>query len=349
MADKAKINNHEEIDEDKEEDLKDLGSGVLDDRDDEEDEKKTTKPNDPDESDDADDADDSDEHEDPDDPDDQGDDPDLEAKREARRQERRERKERRRLAEERSRQKIAALEEKIRNLEGHSANTVNAIRRDKIEERVRVLRATYQGSKEALGEINQRIAEATRNNDGDALVKAMEDRDTAIRAMGSAQAEYNEIVRIVQEANNRKTDSASSEEKISPRALAHFQEWNKRHPWFDHRAKDQDSKLVQAVDQQVADEGYDPETEDYWDELTKRVRQVLPHKFKVSNGKRRGPPVQGSGGESKQDSVRRSESVTLSKERIEAIKEAGMWDDPDKRKKMIARYAKYDNSQARSR
>jgi hypothetical protein len=167
--------------------------------------------------------------------------------------------------------------------------------------------------------------------------------------MGAAQAEYNEIVRIVQEANNRRVNNTGNEEKISPKALANFQAWNKANPWFDYRGRDQDSKLVQAVDQQIADDGYDPDTQDYWDELTRRVRKVLPHKFKTDNGKRRGPPVQGSGSESKQDSARRPSTSTLSKERIEAIKEAGMWDDPEKRKRMIAQYEKFDNAQARNR
>lgn len=277
------------------------------------------------------------------------DDENLEAKREARRQERRERKERRRLAEERNRRIIAELQDKIRFLEGYSARTASAIQRDKIEERVRVLRATYQGSREALEEINQRISEATRNNDGDALVRAIEDRDAALRTMGAAQAEYNDIVRIVQEANNRRVNNTGNGEKISPKALTNFQAWNKAHPWFDYRGGDQDSKLVQAVDQQVADDGYDPDTPDYWEELTRRIRKVLPHRFKADNGKRRGPPVQGSGSESKYDSARRFNASVLSKERIEAIKEAGMWDDPEKRKRMIAQYEKFDNAQARNR
>ena len=35
-------------------------------------------------------------------------------------------------------------------------------------------------------------------------------------------------------------------------------------------------------------------------------------------------------------------SITLSAERVRAIKEAGAWDDPAKRSKMIKAYANFD-------
>jgi len=40
--------------------------------------------------------------------------------------------------------------------------------------------------------------------------------------------------------------------------------------------------------------------------------------------------------------VKSATSITLSRERVQAIKDAGSWDDPTKRSKMIKAYASYD-------
>ena len=37
-------------------------------------------------------------------------------------------------------------------------------------------------------------------------------------------------------------------------------------------------------------------------------------------------------------------TMTLSRERVQALKDAGMWDDPTKRAKAIRRYADFDRN-----
>jgi hypothetical protein len=56
-------------------------------------------------------------------------------------------------------------------------------------------------------------------------------------------------------------------------------QWAQEHPWYDVNINDQDSRTVQSIDQQLYREGYDPNTQQYWDELTRRARKALPQHF----------------------------------------------------------------------
>jgi hypothetical protein len=90
---------------------------------------------------------------------------------------------------------------------------------------------------------------------------------------------------------------------------------------------------------------------EYWTELDARLQKYLPHRFtntsSVSytesnpNARRSTPPTGGSGQDGRPSS---STQYRLSPERVRAMKEAGMWDDPDKRKKMIQRYMDQDKN-----
>lgn len=126
--------------------------------------------------------------------------------------------------------------------------------------------------------------------------------------------------------------------------------FTRKHTWYRLDGKDDDHKMMQALDQQVADAGYDPATSAYWDELEKRAARYLPHRFKTAagngaaNGARQGPPVAGSGAASAAASGKRVVKVTP--ERRKAMEEAGAWDDPAKRQKYLKAYEKYDREHA---
>jgi len=120
-------------------------------------------------------------------------------------------------------------------------------------------------------------------------------------------------------------------------------------PWYDHSGRDSDSKIVNELDAQVAKE-YIPTSEAYWNELQRRVQKNLPKRFEsvddddsreerpVAQRKQGGPPT---GGSSRSNSST-SKQIQLSPERVAAMKEAGMWDDPKIRSKMAKKYANYD-------
>jgi hypothetical protein len=100
-----------------------------------------------------------------------------------------------------------------------------------------------------------------------------------------------------------------------------------------------------TIDQALAEEGWDPKSPDYWDELDNRLQRYLPHRYTDNAGEKpaqRRPRnvVTGSGRENVTSSGSGGRNqFTLSPEQVRAMKDAGMWDDPEKRAKMIRRYA----------
>ena len=107
---------------------------------------------------------------------------------------------------------------------------------------------------------------------------------------------------------------------------------------------DPDSKVALAIDQAMGEEGYDPRNPDYWEELDNRLQRYLPHRYtgeaneRPTRTSRPRSAVTGSGRESATSSGGRN-SFTLTPEQVRAMKDAGMWDDAEKRAKMIRRYA----------
>lgn len=150
-----------------------------------------------------------------------------------------------------------------------------------------------------------------------------------------------------------------------PEVVRYAQDWITDHKWADPRKGDQEEvQIVRAIDHNMTQQGWDPRSPDYWEELTSRVKRRLPHRFKQptpngegnrgerrvngDNGSKRpaqgGPrmaPASQSGGGSRP--LGKNE-VKVTPERKAAMIAAGKWDDPVKRNRMLAEYARYDRS-----
>lgn len=151
--------------------------------------------------------------------------------------------------------------------------------------------------------------------------------------------------------------TAPAEAKPDPRVIRNAREWASNHKWFDFSGNDEDSTIVRALDESLAGEGYDPSSEEYWEELTERVKRRLPEKFKKGASARpddedddemededekprpKSGPKFSSGG--RERPLKRNE-VYVSAERKQAMKEYGVWEDPVARNRMLAKYAKWD-------
>jgi len=110
-----------------------------------------------------------------------------------------------------------------------------------------------------------------------------------------------------------------------------------RNKWFNPNGGDTDSDIARVIDAQLARENYDPASSEYWEELDSRLRERLPNKQKrprsVVTGSERESSPQASG-----------DSFYVSPERVRALKEAGFWDDPKMRAKMIKQYANWNRN-----
>jgi hypothetical protein len=119
--------------------------------------------------------------------------------------------------------------------------------------------------------------------------------------------------------------------------------WMERNDWYDPSGRDTDSKIAKQIDETLVAEGWNPTSQDYWEELDNRLHKYLPHKYNDSTDvrsstKRPRSVVTSSGRESVNGSTNRNTFV-LKPEQVRAMKDAGFWDDPEKRSKMIKRYA----------
>jgi hypothetical protein len=139
---------------------------------------------------------------------------------------------------------------------------------------------------------------------------------------------------------------------INPMVRRAATEFAAKNKWYQGPGSaDADSQVMTMLDNAVTKDGFDPASDTYWQELESRAKKYLPHRFNATTEKSGGyndsterrprSPVGGAG----QRESRSSESeggFKLSTERVKAMKEAGIWDDPTRRQKMIAQYRKID-------
>lgn len=179
----------------------------------------------------------------------------------------------------------------------------------------------------------QKIAEATKTGNGELLTSAQE---MWFEARRQAEALQNLKKRAVAPQNQRTIQAPD------PQLQRHASNWMANNPWYDPNGKDPDSRRALNEDAILAEEGYDPKTAEYWEELDRRLQRVVPHRYtEDADEKPRSRPrsaVTSSGREFASNNGR-GNSFTLSPEQVRAMKDAGMWDDAEKRAKMIRRYA----------
>lgn len=259
-------------------------------------------------------------------------DEDREAIRQARREERRLKKELAKQREYTAKNKITALErrnaelaERLAKLESTTASYQFAQVDKAIEDEA--TRVEYAKMK---------LVQAAQANDANAQVEYLEQLQDAKTKLAQIQA-YKK-----QQLEEAKRPKQNVPNEISTEVQRHATGWLKKNTWYDPQARDTDSRIAKIIDQDLAAEGWDPADPEYWDELDNRLAARLPHRYsaKGASSVRRVSPTASS--RTANPSGKTGNTITLSKERVQAIKDAGAWDDPAKRSKMIKAYAEFD-------
>ena len=178
-----------------------------------------------------------------------------------------------------------------------------------------------------------KISEAASASDGHAMAEAQEMMYEARRQM-EALTNFKKAAVEPRQTQGNVPD---------PRLQRLASNWMERNDWYDPNGRDTDSKIAKQIDETLVSEGWDPTSPDYWNELDNRLHKYLPHKYNDntdvrSSTKRPRSVVTSSGRESVNGSTNRNTFV-LKPEQVRAMKDAGFWDDPEKRSKMIKRYA----------
>jgi hypothetical protein len=178
------------------------------------------------------------------------------------------------------------------------------------------------------------IAAAATRNDGRTIAEATE-------YMIASRQRANDLSAFKQNA----TRAINAPKPLNPALISKSQEFLAKNKWYGGpTSSDPDSKVLTALDNSLTAEGWDPTSDAYWSELGKRSEKYLAHRSQGAQGKQRSPVSGGSSGGSGGSGD--STAFTLSKEQVDAIKSAGMWDDATKRAKMIKNYQQY-NKQSR--
>lgn len=186
-----------------------------------------------------------------------------------------------------------------------------------------------------------KLAEAVRSGDGDAMVEAQD-------LWNQAQAAMGEFTKARQHAEREAQRPSTDVPVIDPSVQRNAAEWMKRNGWYKPDTSDQDSKIAKKVDELLVTEGWNPSDPDYWDELDSRLQKALPHRYNESSGSdstvRKPRNVVGSSGREASAAyggTNRTQFV-LSPDRVKAMKEAGAWDNPVRKKAMIDRFIRFD-------
>ena len=190
------------------------------------------------------------------------------------------------------------------------------------------------------------MAQAVEAGNGEDVAKALRIRDEAMKQAQQLQAIKHQQAQVAQKIHHQ----AQQPQGPDPEIANYAKNWVDKNPWYDPNARNEESKIVLAIDQTLVEEGYNPKSEEYWLELDKRVAKRLPHtKGGGDNddgnnrGGRKGPPV-GSSRDQAPPSSR--QQVYISPERKQAMIEAGVWEDPILRQRYLKQYAKWDRENA---
>jgi hypothetical protein len=235
------------------------------------------------------------------------------------------------------------LEKRLMAVEGRTAQTETAA----IDQRINTINAQ-------LSNADRVIADALKKPNGggaEEFIEAQRIRDQLRDQLVDLTASKKTHQQATQHSQRREPEGA----KPDARVIRNAREWAGQHDWFDFNGTDEDSVIVKALDEAVAAEGFDPSSDDYWEELTARVKRRLPEKFKggareradeddddrddEDKPRRQAGPKFSSGG--RERPLKKGE-VYVSAERKQAMKDYGVWEDPVSRNRMLKKYAKWD-------
>ena len=270
-----------------------------------------------------------------DDNDDEETDDEREKIREARREERRLKKELAKQREASSKHKISALEKRNEDL----ARRLAAVENTAASYQFAQIDKALEDEATRVEYAKMKMLQAAQSNDAAGQIEYLEQLTEAKQRLQQVQ-HYKK-----QQLEAAKSPKQNVPSEMSNEVQQNATRWLKKNSWFDPQARDTDSRIAKVVDQELAADGWDPTDSEYWEELDSRLASRLPHRYTAKGGNNK----RSSAGPTASSRVANATSakpgtITLSRERVQAIKDAGSWDDVEKRNKMIRAYASYDRA-----
>ena len=261
--------------------------------------------------------------------------PEQREKRKKRREERQLRKQRR----EEERAEMEEMRRELAELRSQVGGTQQTIRQGEYQR----VSASLNEAVRQMREAQSLMQEARTAENWGAHADALEAYTEA-----KSRAERLNVIKVRYDQAAEQERTGAGETRTDPEIARRAREWRSKNSWYDPERRDADSKIAAAIDEQLADEGYSPRSQAYWKELDKRIAKQLPHRA----GRDRADeldediddtpsPTSGSGRERAPNSGKRV--VRLSKERIAALREAGVdVKNPKEMAPYLKQYAKWD-------
>lgn len=230
------------------------------------------------------------------------------------------------------------------------------------------------------------VATAITNGDSEALLAAMRTRDEQFIAKNRAEQSRTQFTAALEarkaggqqggadrgqaqpQAQTRQAAAQPQGRVLSQQAKGFATDFQSDTPWLNPESDDPkvraDSKRLMRIDAAVEEDGFDPDTEEYWDELDRRAREELPHRYtngaaapqaapRAAAPARRGPMT--TGGAEGRPAVAKNQ-VRITPGRKQAMVDAGVIDGatgkvliPAKFKGLLKQFAEYDRANGAAR
>jgi hypothetical protein len=191
-----------------------------------------------------------------------------------------------------------------------------------------------------------KLAEATQNGDGEAMVEAQ-------TLWQTAQEEARQLQSLRQRADQEMREPVQ-QSVPDPEVQRLAAQWMRKNSWYNPNATDPDSRIAKKIDEVMSTQGWNPTDPDYWDELDSRLQRELPHRYNATNDNesrdvRRPRNVVGSAGREASAAYGGSNRTqfVLSPERVKAMKEVGAWDNPERKARMVKQFIEFDRQNGR--
>ena len=262
---------------------------------------------------------------------------------------------------------VGELRDQLNGMSGEFSRIgpqLSELQKGRVQSEISRVEAQAADQDRAITAARAKIRDAMRDNDSDALLAAMEERDTAVIAKTRLEGQKEVLTRALKavptgrttEDGTRqlidpdRTDGQTRETRVAaqpelpPEVMSRVREFQEAFPWFDLRGGDIDSREVLKLDQAVHSAGYDRASDEYWDVLEEMMERRLPHRFAdvtqpqpaarqpaarqpaitPAAQQRRSPPVAGAG--ERGAAPPNGNTVKLTSQRKNALIEVGVLD-----------------------
>jgi hypothetical protein len=119
----------------------------------------------------------------------------------------------------------------------------------------------------------QKLKEAQESYDTDQIIDAQEELAAARYRLEQAKSFTPKALQIPQEDVYSQPTPQQSPAQVDPKAAR----WQAQNQWFGQ--DDEMTSLALAVHKKLVDSGYDPRTDDYYERINARMREVFPDYF----------------------------------------------------------------------